>query len=287
MYGSGKFMLRYCFSVFFVVSLRRGKYLSGNDGWWWWWWLVVMMMMVVMMMAIWMWWLMTAMHGRKSLKRERQRSGQTGKKDGGDRGGCPAFPPPRPQEGCLESLFLLFLLISSPATFFDPWWRCQRGLTSRKHCPEGGGGVDNAEESDDWGGSWQRCHLTKMPRAPPGQSEPPTIENPRPGRPGALWRGWWNTLGKFLSHFHSNEGDKLLLWWTGGLVGARRLVWLHSKIDILTLVPKCRFPLPRWKMWKMQQIGDFCQISQNLTLNKCETFNPQFCFGFDFRWLLS
>ena len=24
-------MLRYCFSVFFLVSLRRGKYLSGDD----------------------------------------------------------------------------------------------------------------------------------------------------------------------------------------------------------------------------------------------------------------
>ena len=115
------------------------------------------------------------------------------------------------------SLLLLFLLLilSPPATFFDPWWRRQRCLTSRKHCPEEGGDDVMRLGLSSWVVlSAMVSHLTKIPRAPPGQSEPPTIENPRPGRPGALWRGWWNTCA-YIS-FHWNQGQ--------GLVGARRFV---------------------------------------------------------------
>ena len=104
---------------------------------------------------------------------------------------------------------------SPRATFFDPWWWRQRCLTSRKHCPEEGGDDVMRLGLSSWVVlSAMVSHLTKIPRAPPGQSEPPTIENPRPGRPAALWRGWWNTCA-YIS-FHWNQGQ--------GLVGARRFV---------------------------------------------------------------
>ena len=94
----------------------------------------------------------------------------------------------------LVTLLLVILLAPPLATFSDPRRRRQGCLTSRKDrsAKKGAVGVGNTHVGGD-DAIGQEDHLTKMPKAPPGQSEPPTIENPKPGRPGALWRGWWNT----------------------------------------------------------------------------------------------
>ena len=114
----------------------------------------------------------------------------------------------------LVTLLLVILLAPPLATFSDPRRRRQGCLTSRKDRSakkKGEVGVGNTHVGGD-DAIGQEDHLTKMPKAPPGQSEPPTIENPKPGRPGALWRGWWNTQKCIWSILPSSSCSRATLY---------------------------------------------------------------------------
>ena len=86
-------------------------------------------------------------------------------------------------------------------------------------------------------------------------------------------------------HLHHHAREQPCISWRCPVA----IVWLHSKIDILTLVPDHSHQLillQRWKMWTMQRsLAGFCQISQPLT--RWINVGPSilnFLLDFDWYW---